>query len=71
MDAVCLVTGTEDANVSFGVVTDENMGENVRVTVIAAGFEEVQQQKQTSVERRSERAFLQRKIKRNSWSNLH
>ena len=53
-EAVCLVTeeAHEDANVSFGVVTDENMGDNVRVTVIATEFEETQQQQQPSIERR-------------------
>jgi cell division protein FtsZ len=28
-----------DANIIFGAVIDDNMGEDVRVTVIAAGFE--------------------------------
>ena len=53
-EAVCLITeeAHEDANISFGVVTDESMGENVRVTVIATEFEEAQQQKQPSIERR-------------------
>jgi len=31
----------EDANIIFGMVIDETMGEEVRVTVIATGFEEL------------------------------
>lgn len=30
----------EDANIIFGAVIDENMGENLRVTVIATGFDQ-------------------------------
>jgi cell division protein FtsZ len=33
---------SEDANIIFGTVIDENMGEEVAVTVIATGFENVQ-----------------------------
>ncbi|MBN2233325.1 MAG: cell division protein FtsZ [Deltaproteobacteria bacterium] len=36
----------EDANIIFGAVLDESMGEDIRVTVIATGFEPVQQVKQ-------------------------
>ena len=31
---------SEDANIIFGTVIDENMGEDVQVTVIATGVEE-------------------------------
>ena len=31
---------SEDANIIFGTVIDENMGEEVQVTVIATGVEE-------------------------------
>ena len=53
-EAVCLVTeeAHEDANVAFGVVTDEDMGDNVRVTVIATEFEDSQKNNQPSIERR-------------------
>ncbi|RLB71373.1 MAG: cell division protein FtsZ [Deltaproteobacteria bacterium] len=34
----------EDANIIFGAVLDESMGDDVRVTVIATGFEPVKQQ---------------------------
>jgi cell division protein FtsZ len=30
----------EDVNVIFGLVVDESMGDNVRVTVVATGFQE-------------------------------
>ncbi|MEN6320381.1 MAG: cell division protein FtsZ [Syntrophaceae bacterium] len=36
----------EDANIIFGTVVDENMGDEIRITVIATGFEE---QKNTKV----------------------
>jgi cell division protein FtsZ len=29
----------EDANIIFGTVLDENLGDEIRVTVIATGFE--------------------------------
>jgi cell division protein FtsZ len=32
----------EDVNVIFGLVVDESMGDNVRVTVVATGFQEAQ-----------------------------
>jgi len=34
----------EDANIIFGAVLDPSMGDDVRVTVIATGFEPVKQQ---------------------------
>jgi cell division protein FtsZ len=36
----------EDANIIFGAVLDESMGDDVRVTVIATGFEPVRQLRQ-------------------------
>lgn len=52
-EAVCLITeeAHENANISFGVVTDENMGEKVRVTVIATEFENAQQKEPALEER--------------------
>ena len=38
----------EDANIIFGTVIDENMGDEIRITVIATGFEDAMQKKQTS-----------------------
>lgn len=37
----------EDANIIFGTVVDEKMGDEIRITVIATGFEEVQRTRQT------------------------
>ena len=37
----------EDVNVIFGLVVDETMGENVRVTVVATGFQEQIRARQT------------------------
>ncbi len=39
MDLIYQATGTTDVNVIFGVVTDNEMQDKVRVTVIATGFE--------------------------------
>ncbi len=39
MDLIYQATGTTDVNVIFGVVTDNEMNDKVRVTVIATGFE--------------------------------
>ncbi len=36
----------EDANIIFGTVVDENMGDEIRITVIATGFNEPQKHKQ-------------------------
>jgi cell division protein FtsZ len=38
----------EDANIIFGTVIDENMGDEIRITVIATGFEDVMKKKQAS-----------------------
>jgi len=38
----------EDANIIFGTVIDENMGDEIRITVIATGFEDVMKKKQVS-----------------------
>jgi cell division protein FtsZ len=38
----------EDANIIFGTVIDETMGEEIRITVIATGFEEASKRKQPS-----------------------
>ena len=40
-EAVSIIyeTADDDANILFGAVIDENMGDNVKVTVIATGFE--------------------------------
>jgi cell division protein FtsZ len=37
----------EDANIIFGTVVDEKMGDEIRITVIATGFEDTQRLKQT------------------------
>lgn len=37
----------EDANIIFGTVVDESMGDEIRITVIATGFEEAGKKKQT------------------------
>ena len=42
----------EDANVIWGWVVDETMGDEARVTVIATGFDEAYLQATPSVERR-------------------
>lgn len=34
----------EDANIIFGTVIDESMGDQIRVTVIATGFDGTEQQ---------------------------
>jgi cell division protein FtsZ len=39
MELIYNATGTSDVNVIFGVVTDKTMGDKVRVTVIATGFD--------------------------------
>ncbi|MCF8606176.1 cell division protein FtsZ [Gordonia sp. HY442] len=39
----------EDANIIFGTVIDDNLGDEVRVTVIAAGFDSASQRKRTDV----------------------
>ena len=52
-DATALITKTADpeANVIYGIVTDESMGEAVKVTVIATGFtREANQQLDTPVD---------------------
>jgi cell division protein FtsZ len=36
----------EDANIIFGTVVDENMGDEIRITVIATGFNEAEKHKQ-------------------------
>ncbi len=36
----------EDANIIFGTVIDENMGDEIRITVIATGFDDVMKRKQ-------------------------
>jgi cell division protein FtsZ len=36
----------EDANIIFGTVVDDNMGDEIRITVIATGFNEPQKHKQ-------------------------
>jgi len=38
----------EDANIIFGTVIDENMKDEIRITVIATGFEDAMKKKQTS-----------------------
>jgi cell division protein FtsZ len=38
----------EDANIIFGTVIDENMTDEIRITVIATGFEDTMKKKQTS-----------------------
>jgi cell division protein FtsZ len=38
----------EDANIIFGTVIDETMGEEIRITVIATGFEEAAKRRQPS-----------------------
>ncbi|MCX5829327.1 MAG: cell division protein FtsZ [Deltaproteobacteria bacterium] len=39
----------EDANIIFGTVIDENMGDEIRITVIATGFEDVNRRKNNLV----------------------
>ncbi|MCK5760354.1 MAG: cell division protein FtsZ, partial [Candidatus Delongbacteria bacterium] len=39
MDIIYDAAGTNDVNVIFGVVTEENMEDKIRVTVIATGFD--------------------------------
>ena len=39
----------EDANIIFGTVIDENMGDEIRITVIATGFEDVTRRKNNLV----------------------
>ncbi len=39
MDLIYQAAGSNDANVIFGIVHDNSLGEKVRVTVIATGFE--------------------------------
>jgi len=46
----------EDANIIFGTVIDENMGDEIRITVIATGFEEAA--KRRGVERISRSGFF-------------
>jgi cell division protein FtsZ len=36
----------EDANIIFGTVIDKNMGDEIRITVIATGFEDITQKRQ-------------------------
>ena len=38
----------EDANIIFGTVIDENMGDDIRITVIATGFDDVTKRKQVT-----------------------
>ena len=38
----------EDANIIFGTVIDENMGDEIRITVIATGFEDTTKKKQAT-----------------------
>ena len=40
----------EDANIIFGTVVDNNMGDEVRITVIATGFDEVEKKTIPSIE---------------------
>lgn len=42
----------EDANIIFGTVVDNNMGDDVRITVIATGFDEVEKKTIPSIETR-------------------
>jgi cell division protein FtsZ len=48
-EASSLIQGEahEDANIIFGTVVDENMGDEIRITVIATGFEETGRKKQS------------------------
>jgi cell division protein FtsZ len=47
-EASSLIQGEahEDANIIFGTVIDENMGDEIRITVIATGFEDTTKKKQ-------------------------
>ena len=40
----------EDANIIFGAVQDETMGDEVKITVIATGFREIPRSQQRPVE---------------------
>ncbi len=48
-----------DANIIFGAVIDDNMGDEVRVTVIAAGFERWEEGAVKSTDRRADAVDLQ------------
>ncbi|MDD3948474.1 MAG: cell division protein FtsZ, partial [Anaerolineaceae bacterium] len=37
--AIIKETASSDVNLIFGAVVDENMGDNIRITVIATGFD--------------------------------
>ncbi|MDD3044582.1 MAG: cell division protein FtsZ [Candidatus Delongbacteria bacterium] len=60
MDLIYQATGTTDVNVIFGVVTDNEMKDKVRVTVIATGFETGLKKEKKS---EYEKAFVQKEIK--------
>ncbi len=63
-EAAKIVTSSadEDVKVIFGAIIDENMGEDVRVTVIATGFEEEEKKKKrpSSDEREDSSVSFQR-----------
>ena len=64
-DALTLIQeeAHEDANVIFGWVIDETMKDEVRVTVIATGFDEARQVLATPAERRTtERVFARQAV---------
>jgi cell division protein FtsZ len=49
-EASTLIQGEADdeANIIFGTVIDENMGDEIRITVIATGFEQGGKKRQTA-----------------------
>lgn len=53
--AIIRETVHPDANIIFGAVIDENMGEQVRITVIATGFEREQQARRQQLHRQLDR----------------
>jgi cell division protein FtsZ len=49
--AIIRETAHPDANIIFGAVIDESMGDEIRITVIATGFEREQQSRRMEVKR--------------------
>ncbi|MEM7800923.1 MAG: cell division protein FtsZ [Chloroflexota bacterium] len=53
--AIIRETAHPEANIFFGAVIDENMGEEIRITVIATGFEREQQMRRQRLHRQLDR----------------
>lgn len=62
--AIIKETASQDVNMIFGAVIDENMGDNIRITVIATGFD------RPTPPREAESAFFRQELPRQQQDRL-